>query len=211
LLRLLLVRHGSTDWNHQGRMQGQTDVPLSDMGLLQAQRVAARLAREEIEAVWSSDMLRARITAEMIAKPHGLVVITSPLLREQHLGDWEGLTQDEIVARGDGERIAAYRRDAVANPPPGAERHEQMWERMMRALTEIRSTHPEGTVVVTGHGGSLRVFLADALGMPLSHLRHIWLDNASLSEIRYGETRPCVHLLNDTCHLHAEDETTYSP
>lgn len=201
MLRLLLVRHGLTAWNHQGRMQGHTDVPLSEEGIAQAQRLAARLAREEIEAVWSSDMLRARMTAEIIAELHALPVIISPLLREQHLGDWEGLTHEEIVARGDGERMAAYRRDAVANPPPGAERHDQMWERMMRALAQIRSAHTSGTVVVTGHGGSLRVFLADALGMPLSHLRHIWLDNASLSEIRYNEIRPCVYRLNDTCHL----------
>jgi len=182
-------------------MQGHTDVPLSEEGLEQARRLAARLAEETIDAVWSSDLARARLTAEAIALPHGLSVRTTPLLREQQLGVWEGMTQEEIIARGDEALLRAYRRDSITHRPPESEPLEEVWERLLGGLAEIRRAHPQGTVVAVGHGGSLRVLLCEALNAPLPSMRRLWLDNASLSLIEYAEDRPRVRLMNDTGHL----------
>lgn len=206
MLRLYLVRHGVTAWNREARMQGHADIPLAEEGVEQARRLSTRLARERIDAVWSSDLARARRTAEAIAAPHGLAVVTTALLREQSLGAWEGLTQEEIVLRGEGALLRAYRQDSIAHRPPGSEPLTEVWDRLLRSLEAIRRAHPSGTVVVVGHGGSLRVLLCDALAAPLPTIRRIWLDNASLSLIEYAEDRPRVRLMNDTGHLRMEED-----
>jgi broad specificity phosphatase PhoE len=200
LLRLYLVRHGITVWNQERRMQGHTDVPLAQEGVEQARMLAGRLADIPIDVVWSSDLARAWQTAEAIAAPRRLPVVRSPLLRERNLGEWEGLTREEIIARGDEERLNAYLQDSIANPPPG-ESYAEVWNRLLRAQEEIRRAHPEGTVVVVGHGGSLRVLLCDALAAPMTSMRHIALDNASLSLIEYAPDTARVRLMNDTGHL----------
>src|SRR6185503_21212634 len=100
ILRLYLVRHGVTAWNVEERLQGHTDISLTDEGLRQAERIADRLSALSIEAVWSSDLVRASATAEAIARRHGLQVQTTCLLRESGLGAWEGLTEKEIIDRG---------------------------------------------------------------------------------------------------------------
>jgi broad specificity phosphatase PhoE len=206
--RLYLVRHGVTLWNKEMRFQGQTDIPLDEEGREQARRIAARLARVSLppSVVWSSDLGRARETAEAIAAPHKLTVHTTPLLRETHLGDWEGLTRADIEARGEGERLAGYVRDSHQNRPPGGETLESAWERMNQAVAMLRETHPDATsAVIVGHGGSLRALLCDALDAPITSMRRLWLANASLSIIEEhdgvaGRIKR-VTLLNDVSHL----------
>lgn len=201
ILRIHLVRHGETEWNRESRLQGHTDIPLSEEGLRQAKQIAARLAVEPMDAIWSSDLSRAAHTAEEIARPHGLTVRSTSALRESNLGLWEGLTEPEIFARGDGELWNEYRRDSVRNRPPEGERLESVWDRLIECLTEIRETHSEGNVVIVGHGGSLRVILCDAIGASITSLRRIWLDNASLSLVEYKDSKSWVRLLNDTSHI----------
>ena len=201
MLRLYLVRHGVTVWNREARWQGHTDVPLSAEGVEQAKMVAERLSRLPVTAVWSSDLARARHTAEIIAEPHGLQVITSAKLRETMLGEWEGLTIDEIIARGDEEQWHRVRHDSLTHRPPGAERLESVWERLMEVRDEIRGRYAEGTVVVAGHGGSLRALLCDAVGGDVRCLPHFQLENTSLSAIDYTAHRTWVKLVNDTSHL----------
>jgi len=206
-LRLYLVRHGITDWNQAMRMQGQSDIPLNDEGRDQAQRVAARLsaAHPPIEAVWSSDLSRARETAEAIAAPLNLPISTTPLLREIMLGEWEGLTQPEIEARGEAELLQRYRLSPAGQRPPGGETLEQAWGRMIRARDEISQAHPAGQVAVVGHGGTLRALLCAALEAPVSSMLRFSLSNASVSiidEIRTSES--CIRRVlsvNDVAHL----------
>jgi broad specificity phosphatase PhoE len=206
-LRLYIVRHGVTAWNREWRMQGHTDIPLDAEGVEQARRIAERLSAEPRppQAVWSSDLARARQTAEAIAAPLGLAVQTTPLLRETMLGAWEGLTRAEIEARGDAEQLARYLQDSIRHRPPGGETLEAAWERMVGIVTEIRRQHPQGQVAIVGHGGSLRVLLCEALDAPLRSLPRFQLDNASLSVIeQYGDSvNPLrrLTLLNDTSHL----------
>ena len=204
MLRLFIVRHGVTIWNSEGRLQGHTDVPLSEEGLAQADMVAYRLSGEKLNAVYSSDLQRAKITGEKIAALHGLSVHMDPILRETMLGEWEGMTRDEIMRSSDETLFKQYRLDPMAYRPPGAEPLEQVWERMLAALQMIRDAHPQGSVAVVGHGGSLRVLLCSALGAPINSLRKIWLDNVSVSLIEYAEDRAWVRLMNDTCHLHSK-------
>jgi broad specificity phosphatase PhoE len=201
VLKIYLVRHGATIWNAEHRIQGHTDVPLNETGLEQSRRIAQRLKDQKIDAVWSSDLTRARVTAEILAEPHGLTVNTTPLLRERRFGDWEGLTQEEIVARGDRQLLDAYRAAVVADLPPNAESMQSVWNRLSQALKEIIHLHAEGQVAVVGHGGSLRVILCQAMRAPMECVRHIWLDNACLSLVEFNGDRSWVRLMNDTSHL----------
>lgn len=205
--RIYVVRHGVTLWNREMRFQGHTDIPLHEEGQEQARRIAARLAvlPSAPVAVWSSDLARARHTAEAIATPHGLNVCTTALLRETMLGDWEGLTRAEIEARGDSERLALYIKDPFQHRPPGGETLEAVWDRIAQASELLCREHPEGDLVIVGHGGSLRALLCQALDTPLASLRRLRLDNASLSVIEeqhgvHGSLR-WLTLLNDTSHL----------
>jgi 2,3-bisphosphoglycerate-dependent phosphoglycerate mutase len=148
---LLLVRHGETDWNAAGRLQGQTDQPLSDFGRTQARRLADELENENLAAIYSSDLSRARETAEVVGERLGLRVVLDPDLREKDWGTWEGLT--------------AVERDRVEFVGESTEAHQ---ERILRALRKISERHPgDGRVLVVTHGGSMRRVQTAALGMAL--------------------------------------------
>ena len=147
---LLLVRHGETDWNADGRLQGQTDRPLSDFGRRQARQLADDLEDEEIEAIYASDLARARETAEIVGERLGLPVVLDPDLREKDWGTWEGLT--------------AVERDQVEFVGESTEAHR---ERILRALRRISQRHPGGRVLAVTHGGSMRRVQTEALGMAL--------------------------------------------
>lgn len=148
---LLLVRHGETDWNADGRLQGQTDRPLSDYGRRQARQLADELADEDFDAIYASDLSRARETAEIVGDRLGLPVSLDPDLREKDWGTWEGLTPVE--------------RDRVEFVGESTEAHQ---ERMLQALRRISEHHPDGgRVLVVTHGGSMRRVQTAALGWAL--------------------------------------------
>jgi len=148
---LLLVRHGETDWNADGRLQGQTDRPLSDYGRRQARKLAEALEGEELEAIYSSDLARARQTAEIVGERLGLPVELDPELREKDWGTWEGLT--------------AVERDRVEFVGESTQAHQ---ERILGALRRIAERHPRDCrVLVVTHGGSMRRVQTAAMGMAL--------------------------------------------
>jgi broad specificity phosphatase PhoE len=145
---LLLVRHGETDWNAEGRLQGHTDRPLNDYGRKQAKELAQRLAGEGADAIYASDLVRAKETAEIVGERLGLTVVVDPDLREKDWGTWEGLTGDERVAvEFEGETTEAHR------------------DRVLGAVRRIVARHPEQRVVVVTHGGSLRRIQAAVNGV----------------------------------------------
>jgi broad specificity phosphatase PhoE len=155
---LLLVRHGETDWNRDGRWQGHSDTHLNEIGRAQAERVAGEL--DGVDVVYSSDLARARETAEIIARRLDLPVLFDSRLRERSFGAWEGLTAGEIEADF---------RDAhlrwLAGEGPGAddaEPFEAFGQRVGVALEEILERHPDETVLVVAHGGTIRVIHAFA-------------------------------------------------
>lgn len=151
MARLLLARHGETDWNLGRRVQGHTDVPLNATGIAQAQDLAERLATEPLVAAYSSDLSRAFDTATAVAARHGLVVAIDPDLREKNFGTWEGLTDIEIA-----ERFPHARRGAWGN----GETTEEVAGRVVAALDRITAARPDGTLLVVSHGGPLRAALA---------------------------------------------------
>ncbi|MDX6487199.1 MAG: hypothetical protein QOF43_2352 [Gaiellaceae bacterium] len=147
---LLLVRHGETDWNATGRLQGHTDRPLNDFGRRQAAELAERLAGENVEALYASDLSRARETADILGARLGIPVVVDPDLRERNWGSWEGLTGSE--------------RDAVEFEGEAPEEHRA---RILAAVQRIAAEHPGKKVVVVTHGGSMRRIQAAVMGFAL--------------------------------------------
>jgi 2,3-bisphosphoglycerate-dependent phosphoglycerate mutase len=147
---LLLVRHGETDWNAAGRLQGHTDRPLSDFGRRQAKQLAEELVNEPLDAIYASDLARARETAEIAGERLGLPVVVDPDLREKDWGNWEGLTSVE--------------RDRVEFVGESTEAHQ---ERILGALRRIAELHPGGRVLIVTHGGSMRRVQTAAMGMAM--------------------------------------------
>lgn len=199
-MRLVLVRHGETIWNEEGRLQGATDVPLSDRGRAQAARLADRLAAEPFGAIYASDLRRASETAAILAESHDLPVTLDSRLREQSKGVWEGLTWPDIEAQYPDD-IARWEvnRD---NPPANAESVSAVEARVRAALAAIRAAHPGNeAVLLVGHGMALRKLICAALGIDSFVGRNLQLDNTSLSELHIGADGAVLVRLNDTCHL----------
>ena len=168
MTELLLVRHGETDWNAEGRLQGHTDRPLNEYGRRQARTLADELAGEDLDAIYSSDLARARETAEIVGARLGLPVVLECDLREKNWGNWEGLTPDERLGI---ELIG--------------ESTEEHAARTLGALRRIAERHPGGRVLVVTHGGSLRRVQVEALGLALPVVENCgrWLcacENGSL-------------------------------
>jgi probable phosphoglycerate mutase len=146
--RLLVVRHGQSEWNAVGRWQGQADPPLSDEGRLQAAGAGLQLGM--FDAVWASDLQRASLTAAIIAEIIGIgPVLLDQRLRETHVGPWEGLTHDEVATGWPGY-LDTHRR------PEGFEPYDDAAARMIAAFVEIAAASPGGEVLVVSHGGVIR-------------------------------------------------------
>jgi broad specificity phosphatase PhoE len=159
---LLLVRHGETDWNRNGRWQGGSDTSLNDLGREQAQALAEQLDGS-IDVVYSSDLARARETAEIVAAKLGLEVRVDARLRERSFGSWEGLTTSEIEDRfADSHRRW---REGVGAGADDAETFEDFSARVNDFLADVLRLHPGENVLVISHGGSIRVIHALAAGV----------------------------------------------
>jgi broad specificity phosphatase PhoE len=149
---ILLARHGETDWNAQRRVQGHSDTPLNDNGRAQALALAEALEGTELDAVYASDLARARDTAQVVAERKGLEVTALPELRERHFGTWEGLTDEEILRRFPDARSGSW---------GDGETKDEMRERVLGALHRIADEHPGGRVLVVTHGGPVRSLLVE--------------------------------------------------
>lgn len=148
------VRHGQTDWNVEGRWQGHADVPLNQVGLAQAEQIARQLKDEGLQAIYTSDLTRARQTAEALGRATGLAVQVEPRLREIHQGEWQGLQVGEIEARY-GDTFRRRRDDPYSAAPPGGETVEQVRRRVTAALLDIAVQHPQERVAIVSHGFAL--------------------------------------------------------
>ncbi len=198
--RLLLVRHGLTEWNSQGRIQGHSETELSKVGLAQAKALSERLADERLSAIYASNLGRARVTAEIIATPHRLSVQIEPRLCEADYGDWEGHTMDELRHR-DPERASAWMTEPVDVCPPGGETLQQVADRVAAVLDELRTRPDDEQIVLVGHGGSVRALVCVALQIPQGYSRRLRVDTASLSIIQLAAQRTMLCLFNDRHHL----------
>jgi alpha-ribazole phosphatase len=203
---LILVRHGETEWNSGHRVQGHTDVPLSERGRAQAARLAPRLAREPIGAFYASDLSRAIDTAEPAATLMGLSTVCSAAFREAHYGAWEGLTVAEIAARYPDE-YERWRRDSARHRPPEGESLEELQTRVMAELAGLLERHGGQTLCLVAHGGSVRAAVCGLLQLPIDVWRSLRSDNTGITRIRFSNLGPQLTLFNDIGHLSELDRT----
>jgi probable phosphoglycerate mutase len=192
--RILLWRHGLTGYNAEGRIQGQFDAPLADEGLRQAEKAAELLAALGPVRIVSSDLSRARRTAEVLGARTGLTVEPDPRLRERHWGEWQGRTHAELVA-GDAQRYDAWRNGRQVDVP-GSETTAEVGVRTAAALADAARVADSGLVVVVSHGGSIRYGLEEFLGAPgLSRVLR-GLSNCHWADVRPRGERWVLHAYN---------------
>jgi probable phosphoglycerate mutase len=199
--RILLVRHGATTLSAEDRFAGSSNVPLSDDGFLQAERLGQRLRDARIAAVYCSDMVRATDTGRAIARPHGLEPIQRPGLREMDHGEWEGLVHKDVETRFADD----YRRwdaDPLLSPPPGGESGLAVLARSLQELSRIVSDHPGQTIAVASHKATNRLLLCAILGIePRLYRARIGQDLACLNVIDFRTpAQGRVLLMNDVSH-----------
>ncbi len=196
----LLVRHGETEWNSEGRMQGHTPTGLSETGLLQAQLLAERLKDTELDAIHCSDLPRARDTAEMIATGRGIQVHPTSDLRERSYGRWEGMTRQEIRDEYP-EEYARWRQGTEQFSPPDGESLIDVLARQLGLTGMLRETYPgDQTIALVGHGGAFLTLAVSMLGVPMSLRSRFYLDNASISILRVSQDRAVLERWNDISH-----------
>jgi broad specificity phosphatase PhoE len=199
--RLLLVRHGETEWNKEGRYHGVTDVELSKVGLEQARRLSQRLAKEKPDALYSSPLKRAMQTAQQIAEVHNMSIVPRDELRELNLGDFEG---KRFRGAGDEGRPleAAWEVGNVDFTPPGGETLYQLHDRVAGFLSALGVRHSERTVLIVSHGGTLRVMICHLMGIELKYWWRLRIESGALSIVEVRPEGAVLLLLNDTCRDH---------
>lgn len=179
---LLLIRHGQTDWNLQGRYTGQSDISLNETGRAQARKLAAALQAHPPQVIVSSDLKRARETAEIVAEPLGLPVTTDPRLREIHQGVWEGMYFPDIKAKF-AEEFAARKADPLTVAPPGGETVRQVRDRVVAAVSDIVQQHNGRRVAVVAHGLALALVKAHVIHHPIRDVWELIPPNAEADEL----------------------------
>lgn len=196
-----VVRHAQTTWNVENRIQGHADLPLSEAGRQQAERVGAYFAGRSIAALYTSHLARSLQTARAIAQTTGASPIIEPALSEIHFGPWEGLTAGEVNAAYDG----AYHRWRT-NPShvtiPGGELLESFRARVRAAAGRIFAAHDEGEIVIVSHGGVIASLFADWLIADYDALlQRLVVANAGISAVDRRTDPPSIMWVNVTSHL----------
>jgi len=197
---LILVRHGQTDWNVNGRYMGWTDEGLNEEGLRQAGMLARRLARWPMSAVYSSPLKRAWTTAEIIGAPHSVPVQTIEDLGEMRIGDWEGMFAGDIAARYP-ELWKTWRANPGDFRMPGGESLGEVRERVVRAFGLIMDNSEGKMALAVTHDVVVRLLVAHCLGAGLDIYRRLEVGNASITVIERDGGRQRLRVLNDTAHL----------
>ena len=200
MTELILIRHGETDWNVQGRFQGQIDVPLNALGQRQAQRMAERMARERGDVLYCSDLLRTRQTAEPVAQKLQLQAAPDADLREQHFGILEGLSFDEVQTRHPRQLADWLLYDPDYALPEG-ESVRSFHARVVGAVQALAARHAGQTLAVVTHGGVLDMVFRTVHGLPLHGPRNCPIPNAGLNRLRVRGER--IEIVNwaDDAHL----------
>jgi probable phosphoglycerate mutase len=203
--RMLLVRHGETDWNRQGRFQGQIDIPLNENGRAQAAAAGEFLRKVSFDRAYSSSMSRPRQTAEGILKHHAGVPLTSvsDLVEIGH-GEWEGRLEEEISA-GWAELLADWKRAPETVQMPGGETIHDVWDRSLRGWNTIAaSLAAEETALVVAHDAVNKTILCALLGLTPADIWAVKQGNGGVTVIDYpngADQAPVVVCLNQTAHL----------
>ena len=200
LTKLLLARHGDTEFNRARRFQGHGDIELNAAGLSKAKRLRDRLVAEGIDAIYSSDLRRAVVTAQIIASRHQLEVVTCAELREIDFGKFEGLVVEEASQLY--PKVAKlWVRGSRRLRFPDGESFNEFARRVSKFLGMVERHTLEQTILVVAHSGPLRLLMCHLLGIGLGHWHQLCLNIASLSIMETYPDRAVISLLNDTSHL----------
>jgi len=198
--RLLLVRHGETELKSSERLWGHTDVRLSALGFKQAERLRDRLATQKIDAIYSSDLQRALVTAKTIASKHRLDVTACAELREFNYGKIEGLNFEEIS-----QLYPECAKSLMQRSPnlrfPGGESLDELGNRVSSFMARLKKHKLEETILIVVHSGVLRILICQLLGIELRHTYQLVPDLASLSIMETYSEGAILSLFNDTSHL----------
>lgn len=197
---ICLVRHGETDWNVERRLQGHEDIPLNAVGVAQARALAASLARTQFDAIYSSDLIRARHTAEHVAALTDVPVTLLAAARERNFGIFQGLTRQEAEQRFPSMQAQVARREPDFVPPEG-ESLRQCFDRIARLLDSLANEHMGQRVLLVAHGGVLDAARRFVTRMPLHLPRDFELGNAALNWLSRVDGSWILNSWNDQRHL----------
>ena len=199
MTRLLLIRHGTNDYQESDILAGWTPgVHLNREGRAQAESLAQRLSPVEVEAIYASPLERTLETAEIVAAPHGLPVAVREGLGEVRFGRWAGQSLERL------RRRRLWRAMQIAPSTarfPGGESPREMQARVVAELEELRASHPRQTVVVVSHADTIKAAVAFYIGLPLDLFQRLVVSPASLTVLELGSPVPHLACLNDTGHL----------
>ena len=203
----MLIRHGESDGNVKRKFSGFQDVDLTEKGVWQAKRLARRLEGVKVNAVYCSDLKRARRTAEIVFGSRGIDIVTNPKFREINFGAWEGYTFEEVKAKfGYGDKFNSWLEniEVEVNIPEG-ESLVNLNDRVMAELSSLlkkqEKTDKDKTIALVCHGGTIRVILSNALNIGLKNMWNIEQYSTALNIINYYDHKAFVALINDTSHL----------
>ena len=200
--KMLLIRHGKTDWNADVRFQGSTDIPLNDFGYQQALKTAARLKSWQGVPIYSSPLKRAMQTAEAIST--GAPVIPLDGLTEINFGEWEGAFVKDIRKK-DKKALDAWHRDGFFSIPGNAETWEQIYNRVNKAINVCQAREEE-RIMIVAHGGILRAIIISLLQLDPHSAWRLAIYNCSISAIDICRGVNNLIFLNDTLHLYTESD-----
>lgn len=198
--RIILVRHGETTWNKEGRYQGQVDTPLSDFGLAQGNKLAEALANIKIDKFYASHLFRAKETARLCATLHKQEVAIDERLQEISHGAWEGLLAED-VAKTYPQELKDWQNNPAKVLMPGGEDLAIVVDRSMAALEEIAQNNIGKTVLVAAHDAVNKVVICRALGIDLNKFWQIKQDNTCINVLEFCENSWRIVLLNSTLHM----------
>jgi broad specificity phosphatase PhoE len=201
LIKVILVRHGETDWNKVRRIQGSaSDTPLSETGKRQAEGVALKLKNEKIQAIYSSPLQRAFNTAQVIARYHRhLEVQPRDTLKEINVGELEGLLAVELKMRFD-EYICRNNSNHELIKLPGGESLLDVQNRAWNTIEDCMNSHSEGTIVVVTHYFVIMSIICKVLNLPLIEISHLRLSTGTISRFAVEDGYVRLELFNDSCH-----------
>ena len=197
-----LVRHGETLWNAEGRLQGQTDSPLSDAGRSQAKRVGDSLSTMSFDAMYSSDLGRTIETTEIVIRGLDLTIRKSVELREKSYGDWEGM-RDTDVEKQFAESYKRLQSEDAEFAPPNGESDLDLVTRVGAFADRAMDAHSEDdNILIVAHGGTIRAMVAHLIGVHAAHMWRLVLSNCSISTVSFlPNGRVILDRWNDVSHM----------
>lgn len=198
--QVFLVRHGETEWNLVGKMQGHSDSPLTAVGIAQADALADGMKNQKFSALYSSDLVRAYETARRIATKNHLTIITDNRLRERNLGIFQGLDKQGIAVQFPDE-YQQYITDGANYVVPNGESGQQFFDRCVICLTELAQKHPGERILVVTHGGVLANLFKSTVGLSVASPRRFAVLNTSINVFAYHNGMWTLERWGDLSHL----------